>query len=162
MTKGRPIGDANCERRPFPGRETGETVAWARLAPQRVWSSPWRLAMSFQYLRIMGRKDVLQGHSFQMRSTCFSDIPSASATIQQPAGSPLGRMPTWSRISMVNCIWMSRANWAGMAGRPRGMRFLAGGFRRPSSTPRRHSSSGPVISSPRLTNSSQMRLSALK
>ena len=49
-------------------------------------------------------KDVLQGHSFQMRSIVSMGIPDASATIRQPeAELPLGGTPSLSRISMVNC-----------------------------------------------------------
>ena len=52
MTRGRAIGDAKCETRTLSVRETRESIAWARLAPQRVRSSPWRLARSFEYSRI--------------------------------------------------------------------------------------------------------------
>ena len=41
-----------------------------------------RLAMAFEYFRIAGRKDFLQVHSFQMRSTVSPESPDASATMR--------------------------------------------------------------------------------
>ena len=46
--------------------------------------SPVRMAISFEYLYMAGRRDVRHGHAFQMRTTVSSESPAASATMQQP------------------------------------------------------------------------------
>ena len=65
--------------------------------------SPVRSAMAFEYFRTAGTRDVLHGHSFQMRLTVSSGIPSASATMRQPETLlPLGFTPTLCRTSIAN------------------------------------------------------------
>ena len=56
----------------------GGTVALGEAQALVVRNSPFRLAMAFEYFRITGMKDLLQVHSFQMRSTVPSERPRAS------------------------------------------------------------------------------------
>ena len=42
------------------------------------------MAIAFEYFRIVGRKDFLQVHCFQMRTTVSSGMFIASATMPQP------------------------------------------------------------------------------
>ena len=66
-------------------------------------NGPVRSAMAFEYFRITGTKDVLQGHSFQMRLTVSSESPSASDTMRQPETElPLGFTPSLRRTSIEN------------------------------------------------------------
>ena len=76
-----------------------------------------RLAMAIEYFRIAGRKDFLQVHSFQMRTTVSSGSPNASATMRQPeTGFPWGGTPALSRTAMVNCMGISPSSLGRIGG----------------------------------------------
>ena len=106
--------------------------------------------MAFQCFSIMGKKGVLPGRAFQMRTTVSSGSPDASATMRQPETShPLGGAPSLAKSSMTNWMWRSRANWSGLAWRWAAMGFLAGRRRRPAATSRRQLASDSGMASSR-------------
>ena len=65
----------------------GGTVALGEAQALVVRNSPFRLAMAFEYFRITGMKDLLQVHSFQMRSTVPSESPRVSGRMPQSESS---------------------------------------------------------------------------
>ena len=65
----------------------GGTVALGEAQALVVRNSRFRLAMAFEYFRITGTNDLLQVHSFQMRSTVPSESPRVSGRMPQSESS---------------------------------------------------------------------------
>ena len=104
MTRERRPGDRELQEAAAPSR--GETGGTRSLSEAQVFggiNGPVRSAVAFEYFRIAGTRDVLHGHSFQMRLTVSSGIPTASDTMRQPETKlPFGFTPTLRRTSMAN------------------------------------------------------------
>ena len=93
----------SCGKRPLPREGDRRDISLSEAQVFGGKNGPVRSAMAFEYFRIAGTKDVLHGHSFQMRLTVSSESPTASDTMRQPeAKLPLGFTPTLRRTSIAS------------------------------------------------------------